>query len=147
MDIGGSLTKIAYYSTVPLKQIVYGSQVPADDTSDELQVELSISFSPLSLFVFLSISLSFVSSIVYTHISISCARNFWWLWMDLTSNVDSKFRIFPNISKFGQFDFNPVSIFGQIVTLFQDLTLFHSKVTKSFGHSRQILFYLNNQRR
>jgi len=38
MDIGGSLTKIAYYSTVPLKQIVYGSQVPADDTSDELQM-------------------------------------------------------------------------------------------------------------
>ena len=54
--------------------------------------------------------------------------------MDLTSNFDSKFRIFPNISTFGQFNFNPVSIFGKIVTLFQDLTSFHSKVTKSFGH-------------
>ena len=31
MDIGGSLTKIAYYSTLPLKKIVYDDQETVDD--------------------------------------------------------------------------------------------------------------------
>ena len=34
MDIGGSLTKIAYYSTLPLKKIVYDSSEPC--TTDEV---------------------------------------------------------------------------------------------------------------
>ena len=37
-------------------------------------------------------------------------------------------------AKLLQFNFNPVSIFGQIVTLFPDLTTFQNIVTKSFGH-------------
>jgi len=52
--------------------------------------------------------------------------------MDLTSNFDSKFRIFPNISKFGQFNFNPVSIFGQIVTLFQIFDYISKKSHQKF---------------
>ena len=68
MDIGGSLTKIAYYSTVPLKQIVYGSQVPADDTSDELQVELYLFLSsPLSLCISLYLSLVCSLYLIHTH--------------------------------------------------------------------------------
>ena len=32
MDIGGSLTKIAYYSTVPFKKIAYDSIEPGQET-------------------------------------------------------------------------------------------------------------------
>ena len=52
---------------------------------------------------------------------------------------DSIFRIFPNISKFGQFNFNPVSIFGQIVTLFQNLTSFKKKSPKVSGTGNKFL--------
>ena len=39
MDIGGSLTKIAYYSTVPHKKIVYDKDPPDIDTEGQ-QIEV-----------------------------------------------------------------------------------------------------------
>ena len=38
------------------------------------------------------------------------------------------------ISKFGQINFNPVTKYSQILTIFRDLTKFRNIVTKSFGH-------------
>ena len=47
----------------------------------------------------------------------------------------SKFsQIGDYISKFGQINFNPVTKYSQILTIFRDLTLFRNIVTKSFGH-------------
>ena len=47
----------------------------------------------------------------------------------------SKFsQIGGYISKFGQINFNPVTKYSQILTIFRDLTLFRNIVTKSFGH-------------
>ena len=59
-----------------------------------------------------------------------------WPKLFVTKNgFDLKFWLqIPNISKFDQFNFNLVSIFGQIVIIFQVWLIFIKKVTKSFGH-------------
>ena len=64
-------------------------------------------------------------------VTTSCARNFWWLKMDLTSNFDFKFRIFRNLVNIS------LTLFRFSVKLwpyFRYLTTFKKKVTKSFGH-------------
>ena len=38
------------------------------------------------------------------------------------------------ISKFGQINFNPVTKYSQVLTIFRDFTKFRNIVTKSFGH-------------
>ena len=50
----------------------------------------------------------------------------------------SKFsQICGYISKFGQINFNPVTKYSQILTIFRDMTKFRNIVTKSFGHRKQ----------
>ena len=43
MDIGGSLTKIAYYSILPIKKIVYDNrEAPIDDPHIEVKIIFQI---------------------------------------------------------------------------------------------------------
>ena len=57
MDIGGSLTKIAYYSTLPLKKIVYDSK-----DSDRDEEVVSVDYSPTS-YAFAYSTLNFIGFI------------------------------------------------------------------------------------
>ena len=51
----------------------------------------------------------------------------------------SKFsQICGYISKLGQINFNPVTTYSHILTIFRDLTKFRNIVTKSFGHREEV---------